>query len=70
MHQHRFGQGVAYAQARIEGGVGILENHLHTLAQALSALAAQLADVLALKANAALGRCLQPHDGPTQGRFA
>ena len=54
-------------ETRVQGGVGILEDHLHLLAHGGEAVAVKGRDVLAVEKNAARGGTIEPQDGPSNG---
>ena len=57
-------------ERRVQGGVGILEDHLQVPAQRPSMLPAGMADVVAFEGDAAGGHRSQSQDGPAQGGLA
>ena len=67
MQAQRIGQGAAHGLARIERGVGVLEDHLDG-ARGLQPLA--LAEVAAVERDVAVRRRDQAHDGERQGGLA
>ena len=65
-----FGEDVANFQGRVQGRVGVLEDHLQVLAQLAPLLAVGMGDVVALKGDGSLGDGRQPQHGPAQGGLA
>ena len=63
-------QRVADALAGIEGGIGILENDLHILAEAQKLLGLQVGDVLPEKVDGAAGGLQQADHGAAEGALA
>ena len=64
------GDGVADPVARVERGVGVLEDHLHAVALATQRLALQVHEVSAGEAQGAAVRSFQAHHAAPQGRLA
>jgi hypothetical protein len=60
----------ADAHARVERRVGVLEDHLHPLAQRPHRRVGQARDVLAVEADRAAGRLQQPQHGAAERRLA
>ena len=66
----RLGQHGADGHARIQGGVRILEDHLHPAPHAAQRRAEQAHDLLAVELDAPVGHADQPDHGPREGRLA
>ena len=70
LQSQRFGYDFLYGHTRVQGGIGILENHLDVGGKPLEIpLAVALWQRLAAKQNVAAGFCLQSRQGATQGSF-
>ena len=70
MHPQRLGQDLAHGHARIERGVGVLEDDLHVPAQPAQRVLVEVGDLLALEAHRARGRVHQAQHQPAGGRLA
>ncbi|KAG1532113.1 hypothetical protein G6F50_016347 [Rhizopus delemar] len=75
MRQHRLRNDAAHAPARIQAGIGILENHLQTLAQGAPAGLRHARQGLPVKADIAARQPIQAHQhagdrGFSAARFA
>ena len=70
MHPQRLGQDLAHGHARIERGVGILEDDLHVPAQPAQRILAEVGDFLALEAHGARRRVHQAQHQTSGGRLA
>ncbi len=66
----RPGQDLADRHARIERGIGVLEDHLHAPAQRPDLRLGRVGDVGAVEQHPSGGRLVQPRDQPRQGGFA
>ena len=59
----RLGDQLAHAHARVEAGIGILENHLHAASEGAGLALAAFADILSIEHDAARCRLVQADDG-------
>ena len=66
----RLGDDLGDRPARVEAGVGVLEDHLQVLALGAQGLALELGQVLALEPHAARGRAVELERGAGSGRLA
>jgi hypothetical protein len=66
----RFGENGADAEARIEGVVGVLKNHLNLFSVRAEVGTSEGTDGLALVGNGAGGGIDEADDGTTEGRFS
>src|SRR5262249_16791633 len=60
---------LADALARVQGRVGVLEDHLHLAPVRTQLTARQRRDVVAPEADRPGGRRVQPHEQPSEGRL-
>ncbi len=70
VHPQRLGQDFADGHARIERGVGVLEDDLHVPAQPAQLVLVEVGDLLALEAHRARRRVHQAQDQASGGRLA
>ena len=70
VHRQRLGQDLAHRHARVERGIGVLEDDLHVPAQAAQRVLAEVGDLLALEADRARGRLHQAQHQPAGRRLA
>ena len=70
VHGHRLDQDLAHGHARIERGVGVLEDDLHVAAQLAQRLLVEVRDLLALEAHRARRRIHQAQHQPAGRRLA
>lgn len=70
MNFKRFGENGADAEARIEGVVGVLKNHLNLFAVGAEGGTSQRADDMTLVGNGAGSGIDEADDGASQGRLA
>jgi len=70
MNFERFGENGADAEARIEGVVGVLKNHLNLFSVGAEVGTSQGADDMALIGNGAGGGIDESNDGTAEGRLA
>ncbi len=70
MHDQRLADDVAHGHARVQGGIGVLEDHLHPAAHLPQRFALQLGQVLALKVDLTSRRAIELQDGPSGRRLA
>jgi hypothetical protein len=66
-HLKRLGDDVGRAQARVEGGGGVLQDELHPLTKGPQAPAVQRQDVGSFEPELPAGRLLQPREAAGQG---
>ena len=66
----RFPNDVAHRHARVQRGIGVLKDHLHTPPHPPQLLAFCIGQTLALEIDFACGRPVQLQDGPSGGRLA
>src|SRR5215510_12228214 len=70
VHAHRLGDDLTDGHARVERGVGVLEDDLHLLAHGDHAAAIESGKIDALEANGAAGRLVEPQYQAAQGGFS
>src|SRR5215211_2400555 len=70
MYVYTLGNDVADDHARVQGGLGVLEDHLHLAVERLALIALRLVDVLALEEHLAARRLVEPDQHPSCGRLA
>ena len=70
MDDEGLGDDLADGMARVEGGVGILKDHLHAGAEPAQLVVVERRQVLAVEEDAAGGRRVELEDGAAGGRFA
>jgi len=70
MNFERFGENGADAEARIEGVVGVLKNHLNFFSVGAEFRTSEGTDGLALVGNGAGGGIDESNDGTAEGRLA
>src|ERR687898_2096557 len=70
MYVYTLGNDVADDHARVQGGLGVLEDHLHLAVERLALIALRLVDVLALEEHLAASRLVEPDQHPSRGRLA
>jgi len=66
----RLADDVQHAHARIQRGIGVLENHLHAGAQGTQRRLPHARDLLSVHYDLAAGRVFQPKNGAAQGCLA
>ena len=69
VHEQRLAHDLADRHARIERGVGVLEDRLHVAAEAEQFGLRGVRHVRAFEEHAARGRLFQPHDGAAERRL-
>ena len=70
VYPQHLGDGVIYRHTGVEGGVGVLEDHLHLGAEPAERIALHVGDVRAVEADGAAGGLIQPENGAGQGGLA
>ena len=70
VHADRLGDDLADRHARIERGIGVLEDHLHLLAHGDHLLAVERREVHALEADLARGRVVEAQHQAAEGGFS
>ena len=70
VYVYTLGDDVADDHARVQGGLGVLEDHLHLAVERLAFIALRLVDVLAPEEHLAPRRLVEPDQHPSCGRLA
>ena len=65
-----FPHNVGHCHPRVEGGIGVLENHLHLFAVGHKPTGVQVGDILAIISDFSAGRVIKPNDGPPGRRLS
>src|SRR5829696_199085 len=67
---YALGDDVAYDHTRVQGGLGVLKDHLHLAVESPALIALGLVDVLAPEEHLATRRLVKPDQHPSRGRLA
>src|SRR5687768_2986744 len=70
VYVYALGDDVADDHARVQGGLGVLEDHLHLPVESLALIARRLVDVLAPVEHLAARRIVEPDKDPSRRRLA
>jgi hypothetical protein len=70
VYVYTLGDDIADDHSRVQGGLGVLENHLHLAVERLALIALRLVDVLAPEEHLAARRLVEPDQHPSHGRLA